>query len=69
MFIRIDSDKEEGDTFRAINEMFRHINQLAKKTLIKKISSGLLGLEFKSNNKIKSKAMKLIVKKTLPDYK
>ena len=49
--------------------MFKHINQLAKKTLIKKISSGLLGLEFKSNNKIKSKAMKLIVKKTLPDYK
>ena len=49
--------------------MFRHINQLAKKTLIKKISSGLLGLEFKSNNTIKSKAMKLIVKKTLPDYK
>ena len=49
--------------------MFRHINQLAKKTLIKKISSGLLGLEFKSNNTIKSKALKLIVKKTLPDYK
>ena len=43
--------------------MFRHINQLAKKTLIKEISSGLLGLEFKSNNTTKSKAMKVIVKK------
>ena len=29
----------------------------------------LLGLEFKSNNIIKSKAMKIIVKKMLPGYK
>ena len=29
----------------------------------------LLGLEFKSDNIIKSKAMKFIVKTILPDYK
>ena len=29
----------------------------------------LLGLEFKSDNIIKSKAIKFIVKKVLPDYK
>ena len=29
----------------------------------------LLGLEFKSDNIIKSKAIKFIVKKMLPDYK
>ena len=29
----------------------------------------LLGLEFKSDNLTKSKAMKFIVKKILPDYK
>ena len=33
------------------------------------MSTRLLGLEFKSNNIIKSKAMKIIVKKMLPDYK
>ena len=34
-----------------------------------KISTRLLGLEFKSHNTIESKAMKYIVKKILPDYK
>ena len=29
----------------------------------------LLGLDFKSDNVIKSKAIKFIVKKVLPDYK
>ena len=33
------------------------------------ISSRLLGLEFKSDNIIKSKTVKFIVKKILPDYK
>ena len=33
------------------------------------MSTRLLGLELKSNNIIKSKAMKIIVKKMLPDYK
>ena len=33
------------------------------------ISSRLLGLEFKSDNIIKSKTVKFIIKKILPDYK
>ena len=40
-----------------------------KKTLIKKISTILLGLDFKSDNQIKSKGMKFIVKRIFPDYK
>ena len=35
-FIRIDLDKEDFDIFRAINEIFRHIKQSTKKTLISK---------------------------------
>ena len=68
-FIRIDPDKEEFDIFRAINKTFRHIKQSNKKTLMNKISARLLGLEFKSDNIIKSNAMKFIAKKILPDYK
>ena len=45
------------------------LNNQLKKTLINKISTRLLGLEFKSNNVIKLKAIKVIVKKLLPDYK
>ena len=37
--------------------------------MIDKISTILLGLEFKLDNKIKSKAMKYIAKKILFDYK
>ena len=68
-FIRIDPDKEDFDIFRAINEIFRRIKQSTKKTLINKISTRLLGLEVKSDNAIKPKAMKYFVKKVLPDYK
>ena len=56
--IRIDPDKEDFDIFRAINEIFKHIKKSTKNTLINKISTRLLGLEFKSNNTIKSKALK-----------
>ena len=52
---------------RSINEKFRHIkqssNQLTKKILIDKVSMRLLGLNFKSDNTIKSKAIKCVVKK------
>ena len=61
-FIRIDPDKEDFDVFRAINEIFRHIKQSSKKTLMNKISTRLLPLEFKSDNIIKSKAIKVIFK-------
>ena len=40
-FIRIYPNKEDFDIFRTINEIFRHINQSTKKTLIKKISTRL----------------------------
>ena len=46
-----------------INEIFRDIKKSTKKALLNKISIGLLGLEFKSENIIKLKAMKFIVKK------
>ena len=41
---------------------------MTKKT-ISKMSTRLLALEFKSGNIVKSKAMKFIAKKILPDYK
>ena len=66
-FIKIVPDKEDFDTFRVINGIFRHVKQSTKKTLISKVSTRLLtrllGLEFKSDNISKSKAMKFIVKK------
>ena len=62
-FIRTDLDKEDFDIFRTINEIFKHIKQSTKKTLVNKISTRLLRSEFKSDNIIKSKAMKFIVKK------
>ena len=49
--------------------MFRHIKQSTIKPLINKISTRLLGLELKSDNIIKPKDIKFIVKKLLPDYK
>ena len=64
--IRIDPAKENFDVFKAINEIFRHIKQssiqLTKKILIYTISTRLLGLEFKLDNTIKSKAIKYILK-------
>ena len=58
-FVRIDPDKEDFDTFRAINEIFIHIKQSTKKSLINTISTRLLGLEFKSDNTIKIKSYKI----------
>ena len=52
----------------AIYEIFRHIRQSTKK-LLNKILTRLLRLEFQSDKIIKSKAIKFIVKKILPDYK
>ena len=62
-FITIDPGKEDFHIFRAINEIFRHVKHSPKKNLIKKVSTRLLGLEFKSDSIIKSKVMKFIVKK------
>ena len=68
-FIRIDPGKEDFDIFKAVYEIFRHIKQSTKKTRVSKISTRLLGFKFESDNIIKSKAIKFIVKKILPDYK
>ena len=45
------------------------IKQSIRKTLINKILTRLLWLEFKSDNILISKAIKFIVEKILPDYK
>ena len=55
--------------FKTANEIFRHIEQLTKKALITKVSIRLLVLELKSDSIVKSKSIKFIVKKLLPDYK
>ena len=47
----------------------KQTEELTKKSLIDDLSKRLLGLEFKSNHSIKSKCLKWIVKKILPDYK
>ena len=68
-FIRTDLEKGELDIFWAINQIFRHIKQLIKETLKSKVSTRLLGLEFKSDNITKSKARKIYCQKILADYK
>ena len=68
-FIRIYPDKDDFDIFRANNEIFKHIKQSIRKTLINKILRRLLPLEFKSDNITILKAIKFIVEKILPDYK
>ena len=55
-FIRIASDKEEFDSFRTTNKIFRHIKQSTKNTLLNNISTRLLKFKFKSDNIIESKA-------------
>ena len=67
-FIIIDPDKDFY-IFKTINEIIRHVEKSTKKTPINKISTRLLRLQFKSDNIIESKAIKLIIKKILPDYK
>ena len=70
-FIRINPDKEGFNVFKAINEIFRHINEtnrrsteeLTKVSLIDELSDKLLKLKFKSNNSIKSKCSKHVVEK------
>ena len=49
-FIRTDPDNEDFHIFRTINEIFRNTKQSTKTTLINKISTRLLGLEFKLDN-------------------
>ena len=72
-FIRINPDKESFNVFKAINEIFRHIKESnkksteisTKKSLVDELSNKLLRLEFKSDNSIKTKCLKYVVKKIL----
>ena len=72
-FIRINSDEKDFNIFKAINEIHRHIKistkklteKSTKKSLIDDLSNKLLRLEFKSNNSIKTKCLKYVVKKVL----
>ena len=69
-FIRINPDEENFNISNDNNKIFRHIKEsnkkLQKKSFIEKIPLRLLELEFKSNNSIKTKYLKWIVKKVLP---
>ena len=69
-FIRINPDKEDFNSFKAINEIYRHIKESIKnsnkKSLTDEISDKLLRLNFKSNNSIKTKCLKYVVKKIFP---
>ena len=58
VFIRINPDAVDFNTFREINKIHRHIKNASKKSLIDKISTRLLELEFVDNNSVKSKYLK-----------
>ena len=62
MFIRINPDEKNFNIFKEINKIHRHIKKSTKKSLIDDLSKRLLELEFKSNQSIKSKCLKWIVK-------
>ena len=66
---RVNPDEKNFNIFREINKIHRDIKKLTKKLLIDDFSKRLLELELKSNQSIKSKCSKSIVKKILPDYK
>ena len=64
--VMINPDEKDFNIFRAINEIRRHIKKSTKKSLIDQLSGKLLRLKFKSNNSIKTKCLKYVVKKILP---
>ena len=73
-FIRINPAKESFDIFVEISRIQNYIvaankkliEESTKKYLIDKVSNKLLRLEVKSNNSIKTKCLKYVVKKILP---
>ena len=73
---KINSDPQNPNN-RLINQIYMHKfistkkqdEKSTKKSLIDDLSKQLLRLEFKSNNSIKSKCLKWIVKRILPEYK
>ena len=69
MFNRINPDEKNFNISKEINKIHRNIKKSTKKAMIHDLSRRLLELEFRSNHSIKSKCLKWIVKKILPDYK
>ena len=75
--IRINPDKpgfydydEVGRVRTYIPESIKkQTKKSTKKFLTDNLSKRLLGLEFKSSHSIKSKCLKFVVEKILPDYK
>ena len=65
VFIRINPDEENFNTFKAINEIQRHIKKSTKKSWVEKISKRMLELRFKSNNSIITKVLETVAKKVL----
>ena len=61
-FIRIDPDKKDFDTFKAIIEIFR-----CTKKSSNQLTKNFLQIKFRGND-ITSKAMENIVKKILPNF-
>ena len=76
-FIRINPDKPDFDDYESFGRVSAYIAESIKKqsekstknSLIDDLSKGLLKLEFKSSHSIKTKCLKWVVKKILPDYK
>ena len=75
--IRTNPDDANFNMNKLINQIYTHIikstkkqtNASTKKSPIDNLSKRLLELEFEKHNSIKSKCLKWIVKKILPDYK
>ena len=69
-FVRNDSSKEGFDVYtelgRIQNYIVKSTKKSTKRSLIDDLSKILLGLEFKSNNSIKTKCLKYVVKHILP---
>ena len=76
-FIRINPNKPGFDDYEEFGRVSAYISESiekqteksTKKLLLTELSKRFLELEFKSNQSIKSKYLKLTVKKILPDYK
>ena len=70
-FIRINPDKENVNISKVINEINRHIKkstkEINKKSLIDELWSRLLKMKFKSDDSIKTKLSKYVVKKILSE--
>ena len=72
-FITFNPDEKNFNIFKVINEINRHIKkstkEINKKSLINELSCRLLKMRFKSDDSIKRKLLKYVVKKDYLNYK